>query len=75
MSIRSSVLGSPMGRSAVMLDVLTDALIPVGQHGLYCTACNSKTRPAASTRSSVTRARERMTWFASFWSSLKRRNN
>ena len=30
------MMGSARGRLAVTLDVLTDALVLVGQHGVYC---------------------------------------
>ena len=30
------MMGVPRGRLAVALDVLTDALVLVGQHGVYC---------------------------------------
>jgi hypothetical protein len=29
-------MGKPRGQLAVTLDVLTDALVLVGQHGVYC---------------------------------------
>jgi hypothetical protein len=30
------MMGAPRGRLAVSLDVITDALVLVGQHGVYC---------------------------------------
>ncbi len=39
-------LGSARGRLAVTLDVLTDALILVGQHGVYCTSARNPELPA-----------------------------
>ena len=30
------MMGVPRGRLAVTLDILTDALVLVGQHGVYC---------------------------------------
>jgi hypothetical protein len=30
------MMGAPRGRLAVTLDVITDALVLVGQHGVYC---------------------------------------
>lgn len=30
--------GEPAGRLAVALDALTDALVLIGQHGVYCTS-------------------------------------
>ena len=32
------MMGLARGRLAVTLDMLTDALIMVGQHGVYCTS-------------------------------------
>jgi hypothetical protein len=38
--------GEARGRLAVALDVLTDALILVGQHGVYCTSARNPAVPA-----------------------------
>jgi hypothetical protein len=40
------MMGEARGRLAVTLDVLTDALILVGQHGVYCTSNRNPTVPA-----------------------------
>jgi hypothetical protein len=40
------MMGEVRGRLAVTLDVLTDALILVGQHGVYCTSARNPTVPA-----------------------------
>lgn len=40
------MLGVPRGRLAVTLDVLTDALILVGQHGVYCQSARQPGKPA-----------------------------
>jgi hypothetical protein len=40
------MMGKARGRLAVTLDVLTDALILVGQHGVYCTSTRNPTVPA-----------------------------
>lgn len=40
------MLGVPRGRLAVTLDMLTDALILVGQHGVYCTSARNPAKPA-----------------------------
>ena len=40
------MMGVVRGRLAVTLDILTDALILVGQHGVYCTSARNPTVPA-----------------------------
>jgi len=40
------MMGVARGRLAVSLDMLTDALIMVGQHGVYCTSSRNPTVPA-----------------------------
>jgi hypothetical protein len=40
------MLGAERGRLAVALDLLTDALILVGQHGVYCTSQRNPLKPA-----------------------------
>lgn len=40
------MLGKTRGRLAVSLDVLTDALILVGQHGVYCVSNRNPSKPA-----------------------------
>lgn len=39
-------MGIPRGRLAVTLDVLTDALVLVGQHGVYCQSARQPGKPA-----------------------------
>ena len=39
-------LGLEAGRLAVTLDVLTDALVMVGQHGVYCQSARQPGKPA-----------------------------
>lgn len=39
-------MGLERGRLAVTLDVLTDALVLVGQHGVYCQSARQPGRPA-----------------------------
>ena len=40
------MFGVPRGRLAVALDLLTDALVLVGQHGVYCQSARQPGRPA-----------------------------
>jgi hypothetical protein len=40
------MMGKPRGQLAVTLDVLTDALILVGQHGVYCQSARTPGKPA-----------------------------
>ncbi len=40
------MFGVPRGRLAVALDLLTDALVLVGQHGVYCQSARQAGRPA-----------------------------
>ena len=40
------MMGVPRGRLAVTLDVLTDALVLVGQHGVYCRSSRQPGKPA-----------------------------
>lgn len=39
-------MGVEAGRLAVTLDVLTDALVLVGQHGVYCQSARQPGKPA-----------------------------
>lgn len=39
-------MGVPRGRLALTLDVLTDALVLVGQHGVYCQSARQPGKPA-----------------------------
>jgi hypothetical protein len=40
------MMGVERGRLAVTLDMLTDALILIGQHGVYCTSSRNPSKPA-----------------------------
>ena len=40
------MMGVERGRLAVALDLLTDALILVGQHGVYCVSSRNPNQPA-----------------------------
>jgi hypothetical protein len=40
------MMGAARGRLAVSLDMLTDALVLIGQHGVYCTSSRNPSKPA-----------------------------
>ena len=40
------MMGVERGRLAVALDLLTDSLILVGKHGVYCTSSRNPSKPA-----------------------------
>ena len=41
-----TMMGIERGRLAVTLDLLTDALVLVGQHGIYCQSARQPGKPA-----------------------------
>ena len=41
-----TMMGTDRGRLAVALDLLTDALAMVGQHGVYCQSARQPGKPA-----------------------------
>ena len=65
------MMGPARGRLAVALDLLTDALVLVGQHGVYCQSARQVGKPAMDIQmitKSITDAKELM---ASAMSELK----
>ena len=44
------MMGIERGRLAVALDLLTDSLIMVGQHGVYCASSRNPNMPALDLR-------------------------
>jgi len=55
------MMGPARGRLAVTLDVLTDALVLVGQHGVYCQSTRQPGKPAMDIQvisKSITDAKE-----------------
>jgi hypothetical protein len=40
------MMGVERGRLAVALDLMTDALILIGQHGVYCASSRNPAKPA-----------------------------
>ena len=54
-------MGLERGRLAVSLDLLTDALVLVGQHGVYCQSARTPGKPAMDIQiisKSITDAKE-----------------
>ena len=54
-------MGKPRGHLAVALDLLTDALVLVGQHGVYCQSMRERGKPAMDVQligKSITDAKE-----------------
>jgi hypothetical protein len=45
LEVHETMMGATRGRLAVALDLLTDALAMVGQHGVYCQSTRSPGRP------------------------------
>ena len=45
LEVHETMMGSASGRLAVALDLLTDALAMVGQHGVYCQSTRIPGRP------------------------------
>jgi hypothetical protein len=59
-----TMMGVERGRLAVTLDVLTDALVLVGQHGVYCQSARQAGKPAMDIQiilKSLTDAKELIT--------------
>jgi hypothetical protein len=45
LELHETMMGLPRGRLAVALDLLTDALAMVGQHGVYCQSTRYPGKP------------------------------
>jgi hypothetical protein len=45
LELHETMMGQVRGRLAVALDLLTDALAMVGQHGVYCQSARTPGRP------------------------------
>jgi hypothetical protein len=45
LEVHETMMGAGPGRLAVALDLLTDALAMVGQHGVYCQSTRTPGRP------------------------------
>jgi hypothetical protein len=70
-----TMMGIERGRLAVTLDLLTDALVLVGQHGVYCQSARQPGKPAMDVQmvsSCLTGAKELI---ASVMAELKRKRS
>ena len=68
-----TMMGLERGRLAVTLDLLTDALVLVGQHGVYCRSVRQPGKPAMDVQlilKSITDSKELI---ASVMEQLKRK--
>ncbi len=68
-----TMMGLERGRLAVTLDMLTDALVLVGQHGVYCQSVRQAGKPAMDVQlilKSITDSKELI---ASVMEELKRK--
>jgi hypothetical protein len=45
LEVHETMFGTARGRLAVALDLLTDALAMIGQHGVYCQSTRTPGRP------------------------------
>jgi hypothetical protein len=45
LEVHETMMGASRGRLAVALDLLTDALAGIGQHGVYCQSARHPGRP------------------------------
>jgi hypothetical protein len=45
LEVHETMMGPARGRLAVAMDLLTDALAMVGQHGVYCQSARTPGRP------------------------------
>ena len=45
LEVHETMMGPSRGRLAVALDLLTDAMAMVGQHGVYCRSARTPGRP------------------------------
>jgi hypothetical protein len=46
LEVHETMMGAGPGRLAVALDLLTDALAMVGQHGVYCQSARTPGKPS-----------------------------
>jgi len=70
-----TMMGMERGRLAVTLDMLTDALVLVGQHGVYCQSARQPGKPAMDIQIIVKSISDSKELIASVMEELKRKKN
>jgi len=60
-------MGLERGRLAVTLDLLTDALVLVGQHGVYCQSARQPGKPRWTFKSSANASQTPRNWSRASW--------
>jgi hypothetical protein len=68
-------MGIPRGRLAVTMDVLTDALVLVGQHGIYCQSARQPGKPKMDIQMILRSIEDAKDLVSSVMTELKRARN
>jgi hypothetical protein len=68
-----TMMGTERGRLAVTLDMLTDALVLVGQHGVYCQSARQPGKPAMDIQMIVKTISDSKELISSVMEELKRK--
>jgi len=68
-----TMMGLERGRLAVTLDMLTDALVLVGQHGVYCQSVRQAGKPAMDVQMILKSITDSKELIASVMEELKRK--
>ena len=66
------MMGLERGRLAVALDLLTDSLIMVGQHGVYCTSSRNPNKPALDLQAVISGMEDAKTLIQSVMEELRK---
>jgi hypothetical protein len=67
------MMGLERGRLAVALDLLTDSLIMVGQHGVYCASARNPSKPALDLQAVISGMQDAKTLIQSVMEELRQR--
>jgi hypothetical protein len=65
------MMGVERGRLAVALDLLTDSLIMVGQHGVYCASARNPSKPALDLQAVISGMQDAKTLIQSVMEELR----